>query len=59
MGWVNSSGLFSMAGNFVLGLANFWYNKDRERRGLGEIPENILVYIDDILLVNDDIGEHK
>jgi len=48
-----------MAGNFVLGLANFWYNKDRERRGLGEIPENILVYIDDILLVNDDIGEHK
>ena len=59
VGWVNSLGLFSLAGNFVLGLTNFWYNKDREQRGLEEIPENFLVYIDDILLVNDDTDEHK
>ena len=59
MGFINSPGIFSMATNFVVGLANHWYNKDREARGLDEIPENYLVYIDDILLVNDDPEEHK
>jgi len=42
-----------------VGLANFWYNKDREKRGLHEIPQNFLVYIDDILLVTDDEEEHE
>ena len=48
-----------MASCFVAGLANYWYNQDREARGLPEIPQNFLVYIDDILLVNDDEEEHK
>jgi len=59
MGWINSPGVFSMASSFVVGLANHWYNQDRKRRGLKEIPDNFLVYIDDILLVNDDKEEHK
>ena len=48
-----------MASSFVVGLANHWYNQDRKNRGLEEIPDNFLVYIDDILLVNNDIEEHK
>ena len=59
MGWINSPGIFSMASSFVVGLANHWYNQDRKKRGLEEIPDNFLVYIDDILLVNSDIEEHK
>jgi len=59
MGWINSPGVFSMSSSFVIGLANFWYNKDREKRGLPEIPQNFLVYIDDILLVTDEEEEHK
>jgi len=59
MGWINSPGVFSMASSFVVGLANHWYNQDRKKRGLKEIPDNFLVYIDDILLVNDDKEEHK
>jgi len=59
MGWINSPGVFSMASSFVVGLANHWYNEDRKSRELEEIPENFLVYIDDILLVNDDEEEHK
>jgi len=59
MGWINSPGVFSMSSSFVVGLANFWYNKDREKRGLPEIPQNFLVYIDDILLVTDNEEEHK
>jgi len=59
MGWINSPGIFFMASSFVVGLANYWYNKDRKARGLPEVPQNFLVYIDDILLVNDDEEEHK
>jgi len=59
MGWINSRGVFSMSSSFVVGLANYWYNKDREARGLPEVTQNFLVYIDDILLVNDDEEEHK
>ena len=59
MGWINSSGISFMASSFVVGLANHWYNQDRKNRGLEEIPDNFLVYIDDILLVNNDVEEHK
>jgi len=59
MGFINSPGLFSIAIGFVVGLANYWYNYDREKRQLEQIPENYLVYIDDILLVTDDPEEHK
>jgi len=59
IGWVNSPGLFSMATGFVVGLANYWYNLDRQKQGLTPMPEYYLVCIDDILLVTDEKEEHK